>query len=196
MISTVVFDKFRVRGGAYEPLVMRFPEYTKQDTIEILRKGYTTRLIQVEGRDPVELNDEFVDGFSEIIYNIFNHNCKDINELRYLAALLFPIYIRPLKDGDCKFGMAFLICKGGLTRVLIARVSERSRLYQLALPFFAKATDKLYLREVSSAEWAKETKRLDELDDAEAEDLFRKQSRDKGECPLYESLQTCGDAYK
>ncbi|CDH52053.1 origin recognition complex subunit 5 [Lichtheimia corymbifera JMRC:FSU:9682] len=161
MISTVVFDKFRVRGGAYEPLVMRFSEYTKQDTVEILRKGYTTRLIQVEGGDPVELNDEFVDGFSEIIYNIFNHNCKDINELRYLAALLFPIYIKPLKDGDSK-------------------VSERSRLYQLALPFFAKATDKLYLREVSSAEWAKETKRLDELDDAEAEDLFRKQSRDKG----------------
>lgn len=105
MISTVVFDKFRVRGGAYEPLVMRFPEYTKQDTIDILRKGYTTRLIQVEGRDPVELSDEFVDGFSEIIYNIFNHNCKDINELRYLAALLFPIYIKPIKDGDCKLAM-------------------------------------------------------------------------------------------
>ena len=105
MISTVVFDKFRVRGGAYEPLVMRFPEYTKQDTIEILRKGYTTRLIQVERRDPVELDDEFVDGFSEIIYNIFNHNCKDINELRYLAALLFPIYVKPLKDGDCKLIM-------------------------------------------------------------------------------------------
>lgn len=76
--------------------------------------------------------------------------------------------------------------------MIIAKVSERSRLYQLALPFFAKATDKLYLREVSSAEWAKETKRLDELDDAEAEDLFRKQSRDKGQYPLHGALRACG----
>ncbi|KAI9311121.1 origin recognition complex subunit 5 C-terminus-domain-containing protein [Dichotomocladium elegans] len=163
LISTIVFDKFRIKGGAYEPLVMRFSEYTKQDTIQILRLQFTNRIVQTPDGD-IELDDDFIDSFSDLIYSIFNHNCKDLNELRYLAALLFPLYIKPLREGD-------------------TQVHEKARLYKLAAPFFAQATDKLYLREISSAEWTKETKRIEAIeDDDEAEATFLKQtgSRDKG----------------
>lgn len=47
----------------------------------------------------IDLDNDFIANYAELIYSIFNHNCKDLNELRYLAALLFPLYLQPLRDG-------------------------------------------------------------------------------------------------
>lgn len=41
-------------------------------------------------------------------------------------------------------------------------VHETPKLFKQAQPYFAEATDKLYLREISSAEWTKETQQLDQ----------------------------------
>lgn len=41
---------------------------------------------------------------------------------------------------------------------------ETSKLLIQAKPYFSEATDKLYLREISSAEWTKETQQLDKED--------------------------------
>ncbi|RUP46606.1 hypothetical protein BC936DRAFT_146737 [Jimgerdemannia flammicorona] len=85
---------------------------------------------------PPTENLPFFIGFVEIIYDIFHRNCKDLNELRHLVSLLFPRYLQPVLDG-------------------IAQRSENTKLFRLAQPYFVEATDKLYLREISSAEWTK-----------------------------------------
>lgn len=136
-ISNIVFEKFRVKGGSMEPYLIRFSEYTREDTLAILQLGFTPTKL-----GNVELDNELYTGFLEVIYSIFCHNCKDINELRYFASLLFPVYIQPLKDG----------------KVL---PSEKAKLFKHAQPYFSEATEKLYLREISSAEWSRETKDLD-----------------------------------
>lgn len=121
LLSTIVFEKFRTKGGSYEPLYIRFPDYTKEDTIQILLLDFADieRQIQVNNGDDiiddttiqqdtttmkvmVELDDVFFKSYAELIYSIFNHNCKDLNELRYFAALLLPLYIKPIQEGTGK----------------------------------------------------------------------------------------------
>ncbi|KAL7316453.1 hypothetical protein PS15m_005540 [Mucor circinelloides] len=136
-ISNIVFEKFRVKGGSMEPYLIRFSEYTREDTLAILQLDFRPTTV-----DNVDLDDDFYAGFLELIYSIFCHNCKDINELRYFASLLFPVYIQPLKDGT-------------------VLPTEKAKLFKHAQPYFSEATEKLYLREISSAEWTRETKDLD-----------------------------------
>lgn len=123
MLSTIVFEKFRSKGGAYfVPQIIRFPEYTKDEILRILQLDFRAsgRRIPVEtqheedndnyndddeenasSNEPkyIELDSEFFAVFAEQIYQIFHLNCKDLNELRYITALLLPIYIKPLRDG-------------------------------------------------------------------------------------------------
>jgi origin recognition complex subunit 5 len=114
LLSTIVFEKFRTKGGSYEPLYIRFPDYTKEDTIQILLLDFVDIERQIELNDgdiitdtttmkvTVELDDAFFKSYAELIYSIFNHNCKDLNELRYFAALLLPLYIKPIQEGTGK----------------------------------------------------------------------------------------------
>lgn len=158
-ISNIVFEKFRVKGGGVEPFLIRFPEYTREDTIKILQLDFRPSHVTVGEEEDKDENDseknmleevyldaDFYAEFLDLIYNIFCHNCKDINELRYTASLLFPLYIKPIREG-------------------LVQVHEKSKLFTYARPYFNAATDKLYLREVSSAEWSKETKDLTTLED-------------------------------
>ncbi|KAI7904142.1 origin recognition complex, subunit 5 [Cokeromyces recurvatus] len=137
LISNIVFEKFRVKGGGVDPYLIRFPDYTREDTLRILQLDFKPTTID----SIIELNNEFYEGFLEVIYSIFCHNCKDLNELRYFSSLLFPIYIKPLQEG------------------LVER-HERAKLFKYAQPYFAEATEQLYLREISSAEWNKKQKKL------------------------------------
>lgn len=145
-ISNIVFEKFRIKGGSLEPYLIRFPEYTREDTLKILQLDFTPATIQSINEEPIELDRDFYTGFLEVIYSIFCHNCKDINELRYFASLLFPVYIQPLKEERVE-------------------KHEKAKLFKFAQPYFADATEKLYLREISSAEWSQETKNLDDIPD-------------------------------
>ncbi|CAO3588911.1 unnamed protein product [Absidia cylindrospora] len=153
LLSTIVFEKFRMKGGSYEPMYLRFPDYTEHETLQILNLDFMTteRRITVQNDDDddktvVMLDDAFFNSYGQLIYAIFNHNCKDLNELRYFAALLLPLYIKPIQEGT-------------------VGVHEIAKLFKQAQPYFAEATDKLYLREISSAEWTKETQQLDQEQD-------------------------------
>ncbi|KAG2173143.1 hypothetical protein INT43_004516 [Umbelopsis isabellina] len=173
LLSTIVYEKFRTKAGAFEPLMIRFPEYSKEDTLEILRRDFSANGmdIEVKGKESVHLGDDFFRSFSEVIYSIFFHNCKDLNELRHLVALLFPLFINPIRDGR-------------------AKPHETSKLFKLSQPYFAEATDKLYLREISSSEWAKRTSEMAQGDialdtDASVVTAIRTNSRGDFDLPYY-----------
>ncbi|RUS29679.1 origin recognition complex subunit 5 C-terminus-domain-containing protein [Jimgerdemannia flammicorona] len=153
LVSTIVWDKFRAKTGAFEPLLVRFSEYSKNILFHDFymdwldndgacfrqswapKNSYDIMAILAKDCPPTE-NLPFFIGFVEIVYDIFHRNCKDLNELRHLVSLLFPRYLQPVLDG-------------------IAQRSENTKLFRLAQPYFVEATDKLYLREISSAEWTK-----------------------------------------
>ncbi|KAI8393755.1 origin recognition complex subunit 5 C-terminus-domain-containing protein [Radiomyces spectabilis] len=175
LISSIVFEKFRMKGGVYEPLLIRFPDYTKEDTLQILELDFaasgrripilrekdmddssdsdndnndenpsssTSTSLSPSPQEYLELDVAFFRDYVDIIYSVFNHNCKDLNEIRYFAALLFPLYLKPIQQGR-------------------AQKHEKAKLLNLARPYIAEASEKLYLREISSAEWTKATEQLD-----------------------------------
>ncbi|KAG0211106.1 Origin recognition complex subunit 5 [Mortierella sp. GBA30] len=127
LITTIVWEKFRSKTGGYEPIILNFPQYSKAETIAILKRDLP------EGGDE-DLYTRFVD----LVYDVFQRNCKDLNEVRHLVALLYPLYIKPVKEGK------------------IQR-HEALKLHRHIQAYFVEAMDKLYLREISSTEWSDRT---------------------------------------
>ncbi|KAG0322856.1 Origin recognition complex subunit 5 [Dissophora globulifera] len=109
LITTIVWEKFRSKTGA------------------ILERD----LPEGEDRD---LYMRFVD----LVYDVFQRNCKDLNEIRHLVALLFPLYVKPVKEGKIQ-------------------KHDALKLHRHIQAYFVEATDKLYLREISSREWSDRT---------------------------------------
>ncbi|KAG0296607.1 Origin recognition complex subunit 5 [Linnemannia gamsii] len=127
LITTIVWEKFRSKTGGYEPIVLNFPQYTKSETAAILKGDLP------EGED-LDLFMRFVD----LVYDVFQRNCKDLNEIRHLVALLFPLYVKPVKEGKIQ-------------------KHEGLKLHRHIQAYFVEAMDKLYLREISSTEWSDRT---------------------------------------
>lgn len=91
LITQIVWEKFRSKTGGYEPIVLNFSQYTKTETIAILERDMP------RGEDPI-MYMRFVD----LVYDVFQRNCKDLNEIRHLVSLLFPLYVKPVKEGKSK----------------------------------------------------------------------------------------------
>ncbi|KAJ1677228.1 Origin recognition complex subunit 5, partial [Spiromyces aspiralis] len=90
MISQVVWDKFRPRhGGAPDPLMVRFEDYSKQVVLDIVAQDCPQD-------EPLEFFLTFVDA----VYEVFHRNCVNLNELRHLVALLYPRYVEPVYEGQ------------------------------------------------------------------------------------------------
>ncbi|KAF9283410.1 Origin recognition complex subunit 5 [Mortierella alpina] len=127
LITTIVWEKFRSKTGGYEPIILNFPQYSKAETIAILQRDL-----------PVGGDEELYMRFVDLVYDVFQRNCKDLNEVRHLVALLYPLYIKPIKEGK-------------------AQRYEALKLHKHIQAYFVEAMDKLYLREISSAEWSDRT---------------------------------------
>ncbi|KAG0277070.1 Origin recognition complex subunit 5 [Linnemannia exigua] len=127
LITTIVWEKFRSKTGGYEPIVLNFPQYTKAETVAILRKDL-----------PEDEDLDMFMRFVDLVYDVFQRNCKDLNEIRHLVALLFPLYIKPVKEGKIQ-------------------KHEGLKLHRHIQAYFVEAMDKLYLREISSTEWSDRT---------------------------------------
>ncbi|RKP07727.1 AAA ATPase domain-containing protein, partial [Thamnocephalis sphaerospora] len=126
LISSVIWEKFRTRTGSLEPIKVRFRDYNKHILANVLQ-------IIAKDRPVGEPDASFFLTFVDTVYEVFQKNCKDLNELRHLVAMLFPVYAKPVHEGYVKR-------------------TETSKLFKLAQPHFATASDKLYLRDISSAE--------------------------------------------
>lgn len=126
MVSNVIWDKFRPRhGGAPDPLQMFFSYYTKQQMLDIVVSDCPTG-------EPTQFFLTFVDA----VYVVFHRNCMDLQELRHLVAMLYPKFVQPVYERQ-------------------ATRNEFARLFKLCQPYFAAASERLYLREISTSEWEK-----------------------------------------
>ncbi|KAJ2160725.1 hypothetical protein GGF46_002026 [Coemansia sp. RSA 552] len=126
LISNVVWDKFRPRhDGAPDPVMVFFPGYTKQQMLGIIARDC-----------PDGEPDKFFLTFVDAVYEVFHRNCVDLNELRHLVAMLYPKFVQPVYEKQ-------------------ATRSEFTRLFKLCQPYFQAASERLYLREISSSEWQK-----------------------------------------
>ncbi|XP_026672925.1 origin recognition complex subunit 5 [Ceratina calcarata] len=85
-ISDIVWEKFRVKIGVYEPIKIHFPQYTRNEFTEILLKYM-----------PPGYEDTFYRNYLNLYLSVFFRFCRDLNELRYMAKVNFSKYIEPVE---------------------------------------------------------------------------------------------------
>ncbi|XP_051911557.1 origin recognition complex subunit 5 isoform X2 [Hippocampus zosterae] len=125
LLSELVWDTFRPNTGCLEPLLLHFPDYTKAELHQILSRD----------RHPSYSADLYA-SYIHILLGIFYAVCRDLRELRHLAALNFTKFCEPVTEGK-------------------AKESDTHKLWRNIEPHLKKAMQTVYLREVSSLEWEK-----------------------------------------
>jgi len=58
---------------------------------------------------PKDENKNFYYIFIELLYDVFNKPCRNLNELRHMAMLLYPKYIEPINEGNGKVLVIYYI---------------------------------------------------------------------------------------
>ncbi|KAJ8381753.1 hypothetical protein SKAU_G00025310 [Synaphobranchus kaupii] len=139
LLSQIVWDKFRPNTGCFEPLLLHFPNYNKAELQEIL----------AQDTHP-SYSSELYSSYINILLGVFYSVCRDVRELRHLAALNFPKFCEPLETGE-------------------AKEKDAHKLWRNIEPHLKKAMQTVYLREVSSVQW--EEQQTDERETADRRGL-------------------------
>ncbi|XP_037316161.2 origin recognition complex subunit 5 [Pungitius pungitius] len=123
LLSEIVWDKFRPNTGCFEPLLLHFPDYSKGELQQVLSRD----------KHP-SYSAEFYSSYINILLGVFYSVCRDLRELRHLAALNFSKFCEPLAEGKVK-------------------ETDTHKLWRNIEPHLKKAMGTVYLREVSSLQW-------------------------------------------
>ncbi|CAL1568505.1 unnamed protein product [Knipowitschia caucasica] len=123
LLSEIVWDKFRPNTGCFEPLLLHFPDYSKAELQQILSKD----------KHP-SYSTDFYSSYINILLGVFYSVCRDLRELRHLAALNFSKFCEPVEEGKFK-------------------ENDTHKLWRNIEPHLKKAMQTVYLREVSSLQW-------------------------------------------
>ncbi|GFG32810.1 hypothetical protein Cfor_06319 [Coptotermes formosanus] len=121
LLSDVVWEKFRIREGFQEPIQIHFPQYTKDELVEILLRD-----IPPGDRWP----HDFYSSYVKLFLGIFHRACRDLNELRYMAQLNFPKYCDPVLKGEIE-------------------MNDVTKLWRHITPHLKSSLAQLYLRTAS-----------------------------------------------
>ena len=137
-ISRIPIEGFYSNYGVTTSIVIYFPQYTKDQLIEIIAQDC-----------PSEYPVDFYKNFLRLILSVFFTACRDLQEIRYLASLNFPLYVEPIKQGE-------------------ATVDDLRKLWRNIEPHLKKSLQTIYLREMSSAQWCKLQDEANKLIDGKA----------------------------
>ncbi|XP_045618796.1 origin recognition complex subunit 5 [Procambarus clarkii] len=121
--STLPIDKFRATTGFMEPVVIHFPQYTKDELVDILLK-----------QRPSTHSEKFYKNYVNLVLSVFYLATKGLPELKHQVQLNFKSYCEPLEKGE-------------------AEEHDIRLLWRNIEPQLKKAMSSVYLREVSSAQY-------------------------------------------
>ncbi|KAL5013759.1 hypothetical protein ScPMuIL_008029 [Solemya velum] len=123
LLSEIVWEKFRFGTGFPDPYILCFPDYTKDELIEIMAL-----------ERPSEYSENFYRLYLNLVLSMFYLVCRDLKELQHLAILNFARYVQPIESGE-------------------ASVTDTKKLWRNIEPHLKKALQTVYLREISSNQW-------------------------------------------
>ncbi|KAI1888401.1 hypothetical protein AGOR_G00184770 [Albula goreensis] len=149
-LSEIVWDKFRPNTGCFEPLLLHFPNYSKVELQEILAQDCHP-----------SYSPELYSSYINILLGVFYSVCRDLRELRHLAALNFVKFCEPLENGE-------------------AKEKDTHKLWRNIEPHLKRAMQTVYLREVSSVQWEQQ-----QTEERETADMRVLSAHDHVELPYY-----------
>ena len=91
LLSQIVWEKFQVGTGFYEPITIHFTDYSKVELLQIMAKDC-----------PPSYPVEFYTAYCQLLMSVFYSVCRDLNELRHLVnsisvQLFILLIVRVLK---------------------------------------------------------------------------------------------------
>lgn len=122
-LSSLPIEKFRAATGFMEPVVINFPQYTKDELVDILLK-----------QRPSSHSVEFYKNYIKLVLSVFYLATKGLPELKHQVQLHFKAYCEPLEKGE-------------------ADEHDIRLLWRNIEPQLKKSMSSVYLREVSSAQY-------------------------------------------
>ncbi|KAJ9048662.1 Origin recognition complex subunit 5 [Entomophthora muscae] len=128
LIGKVPWENVRPSIGVRDPVVVHFPEYSKEELVEILARTSPHTLPPFRGS--IKKNGAVFRGFAALLYDTAYSSCRNLTEMQHLATQIYPVFVKPLLDDP--------------TRVL-----SLLELYSIAKPHFEKATQAIYARNIS-----------------------------------------------
>ncbi|XP_052281401.1 origin recognition complex subunit 5-like isoform X2 [Dreissena polymorpha] len=134
LVSEIVWEKYRFGTGFLEPLVIQFPDYSKDELVEIICHDR-----------PEDYPEGFYNMYVNLVLNIFYYACRNLKELRHLVTLNFKTYVQPINSGEATMG-------------------DTKKLWKHIEPHLKKALCTLYLREVSSSQWERYQQEIETAD--------------------------------
>ncbi|KAJ8046876.1 Origin recognition complex subunit 5 [Holothuria leucospilota] len=123
LLTQIIWEKFSATSGYVEPLKIHFPDYSKNELLEIMTLD-----------TPEGFSKAFYSSYVNLLLSVFHMACRDLSELRHLALINFPKYIQPIEKGE-------------------ATQTDVHKLWRNIEPHLKKALQTLFLREVSSSQW-------------------------------------------
>ncbi|XP_039456567.1 origin recognition complex subunit 5 [Oreochromis aureus] len=151
LLSEIAWDKFRPNTGCFEPLLLHFPDYSKSELQQILSQNVHP-----------SYSAGFYSAYINILLGVFYSVCRDLRELRHLAALNFSKFCEPLAEGKVK-------------------ETDTHKLWKHIEPHLKKAMQTVYLREVSSLQW----EQMQQMEEEEAGALRGLSAHTHVELPYY-----------
>lgn len=155
LVSEIVFEKYYARGNVVQPLKVYFPQYTKDELLNILMLDYisTKASICKNFKQTFEFDEMFFKSYINLFLSVFHRACRDLQELRHMASVNFAEYCYPIINRELKVTDSLAlwrriapILKSSL-EVLYLRVqvdserktsSKKNLAQSLELPFYAK----------------------------------------------------------
>ncbi|PSN39600.1 Origin recognition complex subunit 5 [Blattella germanica] len=90
LLSDVVWEKFHIKENFMEPIQIHFPQYTKDELVEIFMLDHCGS----------EWPESFYCNYIKLFLGIFYRACRDLNELKHMARLNFSKYCEPVLKGE------------------------------------------------------------------------------------------------
>lgn len=131
LMSTIPLDKFRISTGFMEPVAVHFPQYTKDELLEILQK-----------LRPPTASEEFFRNYISLVLSVFYHATRNLAELMHQVEQHFEAYCEPVQRGEVE-------------------EDDVRRLWRNIEPHLKKAMSTVYLREVSRTHYDKMQKLIE-----------------------------------
>lgn len=148
-ISEIIIQKFYSKTNIVQPIQINFPQYNKEDLLEIMCLDYNYASSSIKKNNPeIQLDFDFYRNYLNVFLSVFYRNCRDLSELRYIARTNFLNYCKPIikKENTSQDSMVLWrkispILKQAL-QGLYLRISNENIKDNLAqsleLPFYAK----------------------------------------------------------
>lgn len=128
-LSEIAFEKYYYRLNIVEPIKIHFPQYTKDELLEILARDfdYMQTLIASNFNYVLEFDVEFYRSYLNVFLSVFYRACRDLRELRHMSRKNFITYCEPIYRKE-------------LT------VQDSMALWRRISPIFTSSAEVLYLR--------------------------------------------------